>query len=80
MSNPQTSEVLELKVTRKKLTKGIGWAVKQFGADSKEVFIATAALKHLDEYIVEQGYQSAFWPAIVRNGPEMDETTGKGRA
>ncbi len=61
MSDLSPLELLELKDTRKKLTMGIVWAAKRFGSDSKEVFIARAALKHLDEYIAEMGYDTAFF-------------------
>lgn len=65
MSKLQAHDIQELKDTRKKLSRGIVWAAKRFGADSKEVFVAQAALKNLDEYIAEQGYDTALLPAIV---------------
>ncbi len=65
MSDLSPLDLLELKDTRKKLAMGIVWAAKRFGADSKEVFIARAALKNLDEYIAEMGYDTALLPALV---------------
>lgn len=74
MSNMHTEEVLELKEARKKLTKGIRLAVKQFGADAKEVSIARAALTTLDSFIAEEGYGPEFSPAIVSFANPKDKS------
>ncbi len=76
MSDLSPQELLELKDTRRKIAMGIVWAAKRFGSDSKQVFIARAALKNLDEYIAEKGYDTALLPALV---PFVHKLAGKTR-
>lgn len=76
MSDNPNQEVQELTDTRRKLALGIVWAAKRYGAGSKETFIARAALKNLDEYIAEMGYDTALLPAIV---PFVHKTVAKAR-